>query len=544
MESETGPKESTGRCATTATHAANMSLIVRLCHELANASSLTAMFDAAVDVLAAGTGFARTAVLTLTPTGAMHFRTWRGISDAYRDRVNGHSPWPADAVDPAAILVDDVASHPVTSGLTEVFRAEKIGALVFLPLVGGGRLLGKFMLYAGEPTDWQRVDLTFARAVADLLASFLLRESTQEQLLQSRKMESLGLLAGGVAHDFNNLLTAMLGYAELLRIDLPKGTPQHTNAEMLLRVATEASELTRQLLDFARPKPMQVEVVDVAALVAESRPMLRRLVGDAIDVAVVGGARPLPVEANRAQLLQVLRNLVTNARDAMPKGGHLTISVQERPSAGGERSVEIAVTDDGIGMDEHVRARIFEPLFTTKREGRGTGLGLSICYGIVSHLRGDITVTSAPGRGSTFVVNLPLATAGLPTPSQPRVTDAPRHPVNVLLVEDQRAVRAAITAGLSAHGCSVTGAGNGREALRALEHGRFDIVVSDIVMPEMDGIELLEQLRRTAPDMPILLITGYAELANELPVHVPLMHKPFTPTELDSRLRELVPAMR
>ncbi len=542
MESESGSKGKAARSPATGAHAANMQLIVRLCHELANASSLPAMFDAAVEVLTAGTGFARTAVLTLTPTGAMHFRAWRGISQAYRDRVNGHSPWPADAVDPQEILVDDVASHPVTRGLTDVFRAEKIGALVFLPLVGGGRLLGKFMLYATEPTDWQRVDLPFARAVADLLASFLLRESTQAQLLQSRKMESLGLLAGGVAHDFNNLLTAMLGYAELLRLDLPKDTPQHANAEMLLRVATEASELTRQLLDFARPKPMQVEVVDVAAMVTESRPMLRRLVGDAIEVVVIGGGRSLPVEANRVQLLQVLRNLVTNARDAMPKGGHLTISMQERSNADKVRCVEIAVTDDGVGMDDHIRVRIFEPLFTTKREGRGTGLGLSICYGVVSHLGGDITVTSAPGRGSTFVVTLPLATGPATTPAHPRIASAPRQAISVLLVEDQRAVRAAITAGLTAHGCTVTGAGNGVEALAALEQGQFDIVVSDVVMPEMDGIELLEQLQHTAPDLPILLITGYAELANELPAHVPLMHKPFTPTELDSRVRELVPA--
>lgn len=517
--------------------------IVQLCHTLANADRLEPMFDAVVDALAEGTGLQRTSVLTLDPTGAMRFRAFRGLSDTYRARVDGHSPWPPDCLEPAEILVDDVRTHPVTCDLAAVFAAEGIAALAFLPLVAGGRLLGKFMLYADRPTDWQRAELPFARAVADLLATFLSREATQQRLLQARKMESLGLLAGGIAHDFNNLMTAMMGHADMLRFEAPVGSPVRAQAEELLAVVGEASDLTRQLLDFARPRPLQTEAVDLVALVAEARQSLAHLAGEHVRLAVVQRAASLPIEANRAQLLQVLRNLVANARDAMPRGGHLTIAVGERTRPGGGRLAELAVTDDGIGMDDKVRARVFEPLFSTKRDGSSTGLGLSICYGIVSHLGGDIAVTSQPGCGSTFVVTLPVTTAQ-PQAARP-VADAPTprangRPTTVLLVDDQTAVRRAMGSGMRSLGCDVVDVGSGDEALAALAQRRFDVVVSDVLMPGMDGVELVGHIHDLVPDQPVLLVTGYAERGACLPPHIPVLPKPFTPSELWQRLHSLV----
>jgi len=521
-------------------------LIVRLCHELANANSLDAMFAAVVQALSVGTGLQRTAVLTLDGAGAMRFRSFRGLSDAYRARVDGHSPWPRDCRDPREILVDDVTTHPMTRDLVPVLAAEGIASLVFLPLVADGRLLGKFMLYAEQVTDWQSTDLPFARAVADLLASFLLREETSERLLQARKMESLGLLAGGIAHDFNNLLTAILGHAEMLKLDLPPGTPQRENTEQLLRVVGEATDLTRQMLDFARPRPLQIEVLDLAAMIADAQRALSSLLRPDLELVVIGTNQTLPVKANRSQLMQVLRNLVTNARDAMPHGGCITLAVQAATTPAGASVIELAVSDQGLGMDDELRTRIFEPLFTTKHPGRGTGLGLSICYGIVTHLGGDITVTSKPGRGSTFLVTLPMASEPvvvLPTP--PEAPTGSTHDLSVLLVEDQDAVRHALRTGLAAHHCTTTEAASGEEALaRLATGGPYDIVVSDIVMPEMDGIALTERVRRKLPNQPVLLITGYAELAGEVPRHLPLMQKPFTPGELAKRIREIVPHRR
>ena len=520
-------------------------LIVRLCHELANATSLDAMFAAVVQALSVGTDLQRTAVLTLDAGGAMRFRAFRGLSAAYRERVDGHSPWPRDCTDPHEILVDDVTMHPMTRDLAPVLAEEGIRALVFLPLVAGGRLLGKFMLYANCVTNWQSSDLPFARAVADLLAMFLLREDTQHRLLQARKMESLGLLAGGIAHDFNNLLTAMLGHSEMLKHDLAPGTAQRENTEQLLRVVGEASDLTRQLLDFARPKPLQVETIDLAAMLLEARQPLTALLRDDLELVVVGTQQTMPVRGNRSQLMQVLRNLVTNARDAMPHGGRITLALQESKDAAGEPLVELAVSDQGLGMDDDLRARIFEPLFTTKHPGRGTGLGLSICYGIVTHLGGDISVTSKKGRGSTFLVTLPKAKEAIVEIARPVDTTADATTdLSVLLVEDQDAVRHALGTGLAAYHCNTTEVATGEEALARLAGGAFDIVVSDIVMPEMDGIVLSERVHRQLPNQPMLLITGYAELAGEVPRHLPLMQKPFTPAELAKRIREIVPHRR
>ena len=511
--------------------------VLRLCHDLVNAASLDAMFANVVEALVQGAGVTRAAVLTFDDTGVMRFRAAHGLSQEYQARVDGHSPWSSDTVNPPALLINDAASDPAVASLREILAAERIGALAFLPLSGGGHLLGKFMLYSEQPTEWQDVDLEFARAAADLLSSFLLRERAHDHLQQARKMESLGLLAGGIAHDFNNMLTSMLGYVDLLRVESVRGTPARDYVEELRVVVEQASDLTRQLLGFARPQVPSTSVVDLRQLLEDARPALQHACGPrhVLRIDVIGA--PAPVRAGRSQLLQLLTNLVTNARDAMPAGGQASLTL--RPGQAG--MVELEVSDTGIGIDEVTRRRIFEPLFTTKTMGRGTGLGLATCYAIATSLGGDIRVRSAVGKGSDFTVALPAATA--PAVLQP-APSAVEHGPNVLLVDDQEYVLRPLIRALEMAGYTVHAAGNGRQALAMLDEQPFDIVVSDVIMPEMDGVELEAEVRRRKPGLPMILMTGYVEAARELPPGVPVLLKPFKARELCLRIDQLLAQAR
>ena len=507
--------------------------VVRLCHDLANATSLEGMFDSVVQALVEATGLRRASVLTFDEAGVMRFRASRGLSAGYRAAVDGHSPWTADTVDAQPILVADVAQDPSLASLLPVFASEEIRALAFLPLHGGGRLLGKFMLYSGAPMDWSSRDLGFAGAAADLLASFLLRELAQGRLLQARKMESLGLLAGGIAHDFNNLLTSILGYVDMIRHDTLRGTPARTYADELLQAVEQAGELTRQLLGFARPQPVAKEAIDLGAFVAEAKGPLHRLCGPRHALQLRFGEGLQLVHANRAQLHQLLWNLVTNARDAMPEGGEIQVAVRRSRLP---NCVELEVRDAGVGMDEAVRRRVFEPLFTTKVVGRGTGLGLATCYAIVTSLGGDISVRSSPGHGSTFVVALPSAGSATVPAAPPEVFVG-----TVLLVDDQEHVLRALQRSLQAARYRVLTAVDGQQALDVLGRDVVDIVVSDVVMPVLSGVELAERVHRRWPGLPLLLITGFVDEHHELPAHLPVLGKPFLPRELLQRIETLLP---
>ena len=510
----------------------SMPALVRLCHELAGTTSLEGLFAAVVQALVQTTGFTRASALAFDGAGVMRFRAAHGLSARYRAAVDGHSPWQADTVNPPPLFVDDVLLATDLAELQPVFAAENIRALAFLPLCGGGRLLGKFMLYAAEPVCWSQVDLGFASAAADLLACLLLREAAQERLLQARKMESLGMLAGGVAHDFNNLLTSILGYVDLIRGETMRGTPARTYVDELLRTAEHAAELTKQLLGFARPQLASRENVDLAAFLGEAAPSLQRLCEPDHQLTVQVAVAAAPVHANRAQLHQLLWNLVQNARDAMPGGGTVEVVLRSR----GEDVVELTIRDHGVGMDEATRGRLFEPLFTTKPDGRGTGLGLATCYAIVTSLGGDIAVRSAPGRGSAFVVALPrrlVATDAAAPPASPsRGT--------VLLVEDQEHVMGALVRTLVGFGYRVLTAGDGRGALAVLAEHAVDAVVSDVVMPELGGIELARLLRARTPPLPVLLITGFVDEPCQVPAGVPVLAKPFLPRELAHHLQQLL----
>lgn len=372
------------------------------------------------------------------------------------------------------------------------------------------------------------------------------QRSLQAQLAGAQKMDALGRLAGGVAHDFNNMLTAILGYATLILEEAKPGTTVHEHAQQVQRASERAAELTRQLLAFGRRQVLQAESLDLGALVAELLPLLRRLIGE--RVSVVPDVEPglWQVAADPIQLEQAVINLAINARDAMPEGGTLYLGLRNRSLPDGERRehymvrpsdyVEVIVRDTGIGMDEATRQRMFEPFFTTKPKGKGTGLGLPSVYGFLKQSGGYIAVTSAPGTGTTVELLLPRARA-LAEPHH----DAPAlaHPrsggrsggVTVLVVEDEGAVRSLTTAILTRHGYRVLAAANAAAALELLKASPTpDLLITDVVMPGMQGPALARELRQRMPSLPIVLMSGYAadEVTDELLRDAVLLPKPFS----------------
>jgi two-component system, cell cycle sensor histidine kinase and response regulator CckA len=390
------------------------------------------------------------------------------------------------------------------------------------------------------------------------------RRALQEQLLQSQKMEGIGRLAGGVAHDFNNLLTAILGYVEMCKSDLPPDLAADHPARLdLLEVAMageRAANLTRQLLAFASRQIVAAVRLDLSTLAADSLKMLQRLLGDNIEIETVLDPGVGTVEADAGQMQQLLVNLAINARDAMPDGGRLLIETADE-TIGGESAgahpgavpgqyVVLAVTDTGVGMNEEVLSHLFEPFFTTKGLGKGTGLGLATCHGIVRQMGGHIRVYSEPGRGTTFRIYLPRK-AGL---ADPQPVSAPPRPSptgveTVLVVEDEPTVRRLAVLGLRAHGYAVLEAADGAEAIEAATRvgTTIDVIVSDVMMPGMSGPELLNRLSTIAPQARAMLMSGHAEstvLSPQTALRYAFLPKPFTPERLARKVREVLDASK
>ncbi|HET9039737.1 MAG TPA: PAS domain S-box protein [Gemmatimonadales bacterium] len=383
-----------------------------------------------------------------------------------------------------------------------------------------------------------------------------LRQS-QEQLRQALKMEAVGRLAGGVAHDFNNLLSAILSYSEMVLDELPPDHVSREDVEQIRQAGSRAAELTHQLLAFSRRQLLQPRIIDLNAVVARVDRMLRRVIGEDIELRTALSPSLGHTRADAGQLEQVLMNLAVNARDAMPAGGILTITTANAEVGGGGVGhwpqlqpggyVTLAVRDTGVGMSRDVQERIFEPFFTTKGPGHGTGLGLSTVYGIVAQSGGQVFVTSEPGAGSTFTIYLPAhhAEADLAREHAPRAP-ARGGPETVLLVEDEALVRQLTHEILRRNGYRVLEAGDGVEALAVLRdhRGHIDLLLTDVVMPRMSGHELVELARPLRPDMRILYVSGYSEEAiarqGQLTVGVELLSKPFTPGVLTSKIRELL----
>ena len=376
----------------------------------------------------------------------------------------------------------------------------------------------------------------------------------ESQFRQSQKMEAVGRLAGGVAHDFNNLLTAMIGYAEILRDQVETGDPRRSYVEEICKAAERGSTLTRQLLTFSRKPVGQPQTLDLSAVVRGFDGMLRRLIGEHIELRTLSGVDLGYVHANASQVEQVLMNLAINGRDAMSGGGQLTIETanadlsktytRTHASVSPGAYVMLAVSDTGCGMDSEVKSHLFEPFFTTKESGKGTGLGLATVYGIVQQCRGHIFVYSEPGQGSTFKIYLPRVAAedGMDG-VQPGRTAPAGGSETLLLVEDDPAVRALAQDLLEQRGYHVLVANHGREGL-AVSHaydGVIDLVVSDVVMPEMSGPDMVRYLWWTRPKARVLYMSGYTDqTAFQMGLQEPwtsFLQKPFTPDAFATAVR-------
>ncbi len=390
-----------------------------------------------------------------------------------------------------------------------------------------------------------------------LLRDVTERRQLEEQLRQAQKMEAVGKLAGGVAHDFNNLLTAIIGFASLASDDLPVGSPVQGALAQIRRSAEQAASLTRQLLAFGRRQILQPEVLDLGEVIGHVLPMLRRLIGEDITVVTDLGPEVPTIRADRTQVQQVLLNLAVNARDAMPRGGLLTIrtsltTVEPRIDSGPDvapgQYVVLEVTDTGQGLDAGMAAHIFEPFFTTKAFGQGTGLGLSTVYGIAKQSGGDVQVRSTPGRGATFRVLLPAAPDARRHPAETEPAPSPGQlgGGTVLLAEDDEGVRDFVGEVLRASGWTVVTAASPTEALAsaARQSLAIDLLVTDVVMPGMNGGELADKLVAMRPGLRVLFITGYddEDVATRglIGPGRECLSKPFTPAQLRSRVQALL----
>ncbi|PYO96969.1 MAG: hypothetical protein DMD60_08460 [Gemmatimonadetes bacterium] len=379
----------------------------------------------------------------------------------------------------------------------------------------------------------------------------------EEQLRQSQKMEAVGQLAGGIAHDFNNLLTAILGSTQLLLHNTPAGDPRREDAEEIRHAGLRAAELTRQLLAFSRRQVLAPKVLDLNAVVANMDRMLRRLLGEDVELATSLEPAAGAVNADPGQLEQVLLNLAVNARDAMPGGGRLSIGttrftlleehVERRHRMPAGDYVCLVVADTGVGMDETTQAHLFEPFFTTKEVGKGTGLGLATVYGIVKQSGGYIWVYSEPGHGTTVKIYLPRVpgVAEAPVPlTEPKPVRGGDE--TVLLVEDAAPVRTLARRSLEARGYRVLDAPDGPSALAlsAGHGGGIDILVTDVVMPGMSGRELAERLAPQRPSMKVLYTSGYTDdtmvRQGVLTAGVAFLQKPFVPDTLARKVRDVL----
>jgi signal transduction histidine kinase len=386
-------------------------------------------------------------------------------------------------------------------------------------------------------------DVSFVQAVANVLGAVVARareEQLEAQLEQSRRLESVGQLAGGVAHDFNNLLAVILNYADFAR-EAATDEEQRSDLHELSKAASRGADLVRQLLQFSRRKPIDPVSLDLNDVVRETEPMLRRTIGEHIELRCrLAPALPATV-IDPGQMTQVLVNLAINARDAMPEGGAITI--ETTVVDGGLRLV---VEDTGVGMTEEVLAKAFDPFFTTKPPGSGTGLGLATVYGIVTQADGSVAIESAPGGGTRVAIYLLSAKAGaVPLPVAEAPTPGNGHGQTILLVEDDDQVRGVAQRILSTHGYRVLEASGGVQALArvAREPRPIDLLLSDVVMPGMSGVELAEHLRRLQPGVPILHMSGYTSGVGGPDTHASLpelIEKPFSATELVARVQALL----
>jgi PAS domain S-box-containing protein len=384
--------------------------------------------------------------------------------------------------------------------------------------------------------------LVFLRDITDRKAAEADRENLRRQLQHSQKMESVGQLAGGVAHDFNNILMVQKGYCEMMRGALRPGDPLAQDLAQIEACTERAAALTKQLLAFSRKQTLQPRLLDLNVVVSDLGDVLRRLLGEDMELVISPAPQPELVKADPGQLEQVLVNLAVNARDAMAGGGRLAIVVShawlDRPQGGPDKGfapgtyVSVSLTDTGCGMDEETQSRAFEPFFTTKPEGKGTGLGLAMVHGIVHQSGGDIAMSSTLGQGTSFTLYLP-ACEERPAQREAAVESAVERGTAelILVVEDERALRRLAVTMLEKLGYRATAADSGEMALTLVEGEgvRPDLVLTDLVMPGIRGGLLVKRLRETLPDLKIVYMSGYADDSlGEEAGSTHFLHKPFS----------------
>jgi signal transduction histidine kinase/ActR/RegA family two-component response regulator len=380
-------------------------------------------------------------------------------------------------------------------------------------------------------------------------------EAIDAQLGQTGRLETVGQLAGGIAHDFNNILGVIINYSQFVIDELEEGSPVRADVEEIWRAARRGAALTRQLTIFSRHESQSLESLILNDVVADLEALLKRTLGEHIELTTNLGGKLWPIEADRGQIEQALVNLALNSRDAMPDGGTLTITTENVELDGREASlypsiepgnfVRLSVEDTGVGMDGEVAARAFEPFYTTKAQGEGTGLGLAIVYGIVTGAGGAVALSSEPGFGTVVSAHFP-ATGG--AGAQVEGSEAAERRDGsateaVLVVEDDPSMRRMAERILRRAGYEVTTSPGGRDALRKLEaETHFDMLLTDVVMPEMSGTELAARAGALYPDLRILLMSGYVDRPGVGPVQddAELLEKPFRAEDLLAKVREVL----
>jgi two-component system, cell cycle sensor histidine kinase and response regulator CckA len=430
--------------------------------------------------------------------------------------------------------------HTDDTSIIEVDVVHADGSIVPVEVVSRNTEIGRVaarQLGIRDITQRRRAEVALAEA--------------ESRALHAQKLEAVGRLAGGIAHDFNNLLMAISGYADVIIGGLPEESPYRVDAEEIRGTATRGAELTRQLLAFSRRQVIERQPLSLSAVVTDAVGLLQRLVGENVRIVTRLETNIGAVLADRGELEQILANLVVNAKDAMPDGGEVVIETRSElvaPDADGPMHpgsyAVLAVTDSGAGMDPETEAQIFEPYFTTKEQSKGTGLGLASVYGIVSQFEGVIVVRTAPDQGTTFTISFPVTSEALPS-YDVTTPPSPVHQLGagerVLLVEDQENVRRILAKLVEDLGYSVDVAGGGEAALGLIERETdYALLVTDVLMPNMDGPELVERARKLRPELPVLYVSGYTtdELLEPggLPPRTAFLTKPFTRATLAAEI--------
>ena len=433
------------------------------------------------------------------------------------------------------------------------------GSLLAVPFIGkGGLIKGCVVLTKTGLKEFQTYDIDIALVMSSLSGNAIAALEIQEELNQkeailqeSRKMEAMGRLAGGIAHDFNNILTGILGYSELIKMETEEGKTEKSidYISEIKKAVTYGAALTQQLLTFSRRQKMNIQATDITSLLTEMSSMLKVLLGDNINFQITVPDRKVFIEIDTNQFKRVVLNIAMNAKDAMPDSGTFTILCNIiQNAAPKDPRIELILRDTGSGIPQSVQPHIFEPFYTTKDKGKGTGLGLSTVFGIVRQSNGEICVNSAPEEGSEFIISFPIINVEeAETEAEKSKIDVDLKDLRILLVEDDEAIIKSVTNILKKHDVSVHPVKDGLMALEEfyIEEHRYDIVITDVMMPRLSGDRLAEKLLQTHPDLPVLFISGYS---NETLFQNPtlkvtdsnFLQKPFSTEQLFERITNLI----